>query len=136
MIKDEELPIKLLFVFREDYLAKLNILFEHVPKLLDQYLRLLPPHTNDLKQIIRAPFEKEELRREFVKSQTDQGRSELTDELAGEIAAELARRSEGGRVNLSELQIVCRKLWESRTPFRYLRMRAYRACLRNTCRRR
>ncbi|HEX5732247.1 MAG TPA: hypothetical protein VF131_05370 [Blastocatellia bacterium] len=116
LIKDEELPIKLLFVFREDYLAKLNILFEHVPKLLDQYLRLLPPHTKDLKQIIRAPFEKEELRREFVKSDADQGHSELTDELAGEIAAELARRSEGGRVNLSELQIVCRKLWESSDP--------------------
>ncbi len=116
LIKDEELPIKLLFVFREDYLAKLNILFEHVPKLLDQYLRLLPPHTKDLKQIIRAPFEKEELRSQFVKSQSDQGRSELTQELAGEIAAELARRSEGARVNLSELQIVCRKLWESTDP--------------------
>ncbi|HJQ69926.1 MAG TPA: hypothetical protein VKA70_13190 [Blastocatellia bacterium] len=116
LINDEELPIKLLFVFREDYLAKLNILFEHVPKLLDQYLRLLPPHTKDLKQIIRAPFEKEELRREFVKSEADQGHSELTDELAAEIACELARRSEGGRVNLSELQIVCRKLWESTDP--------------------
>lgn len=116
LIKDEELPIKLLFVFREDYLAKLNILFEHAPKLLDQYLRLLPPHTKDLKQIIRAPFEKEELRREFVKSQPDQGHSELTDELAVEIAADLARRSEGARVNLSELQIVCRKLWESSDP--------------------
>jgi hypothetical protein len=116
LIKDEELPIKLLFVFREDYLAKLNILFEHVPKLLDQYLRLLPPHKKDLKQIIRAPFEKEELRSQFVKAQPDQGHSELTDELAVEIAAELARRSEGARVNLSELQIVCRKLWESSDP--------------------
>ena len=116
LIKDEELPIKLLFVFREDYLAKLNILFEHVPKLLDQYVRLLPPHTKDLKKIIRAPFEKEELRREFVKSEPAQAHSELTPELAGEIAAELAHRSEGGRVNLSELQIVCRKLWESSDP--------------------
>lgn len=116
LIKDEELPIKILFVFREDYLAKLNILFEHVPKLLDQYVRLLPPHTDNLKQIIRAPFEKEELRRQFVKSEQEQGHSELTDELAGEIAAELAKRSEGARVNLSELQIVCRKLWESTDP--------------------
>jgi predicted AAA+ superfamily ATPase len=116
LIRDEELPIKILFVFREDYLAKLNILFEHCPKLLDQYLRLLPPHVEKLKQIIRAPFEKEELRSQFVKSGTGEGHSELTEELAEEIAAELAKRSEGKRVNLSELQIVCRKLWESADP--------------------
>ncbi len=116
LIKDEDLPIKILFVFREDYLAKLNILFEHCPKLLDQYLRLLPPHVDNLKQIIRAPFEKEELRSQFVKAKPDEGHSELTDQLAGEVAAELAKRSEGRRVNLSELQIVCRKLWESTDP--------------------
>jgi hypothetical protein len=116
LIKDEELPVKILFIFREDYLAKLNILFEHCPKLLDQYLRLLPPHVDNLKQIIRAPFEKEELRSQFVKAKPDEGHSELTDELAEEIAAELAKRNEGGRVNLSELQIVCRKLWESTDP--------------------
>ena len=116
LIKDEDLPIKILFVFREDYLAKLNVLFEHCPNLLDQYLRLLPPHVDRLKRIIRAPFEKEELRGRFVNVQPDEGRSELTEELAGEIAAELAKRSEGGRVNLSELQIVCRKLWESTDP--------------------
>src|SRR6266513_4464225 len=39
LIHDDTLPIKILFVFREDYLGKLSILFEASPDLLDQYLR-------------------------------------------------------------------------------------------------
>lgn len=116
LIRDSNLPVKILFVFREDYLAKLNILFEHCPNLLDQYLRLCSPRVEDLQQIIRAPFRNEELRAQFVGTQANGGGSELTDELAGLVADELKKRSEGGRVNLSELQIVCRKLWESADP--------------------
>ena len=43
LLHEETLPIKILFVFREDYLGKLSILFENSPDLLDQYLRLKPP---------------------------------------------------------------------------------------------
>src|SRR4030095_10409873 len=41
ILQDEALPVKMLFVFREEYLAKLNILFKTVPELLDHYVRLL-----------------------------------------------------------------------------------------------
>ncbi|HEV7858448.1 MAG TPA: hypothetical protein VGO91_07445 [Pyrinomonadaceae bacterium] len=115
LIRDQTLPVKILLVFREDYLAKLNVLFEHCPNLLDQYLRLRSPRVEELKHIIRAPFEKKELREKFVKVQAEGG-SELSEELAQRVSAELSKRSEGGRANLSELQIVCRKLWESSDP--------------------
>jgi hypothetical protein len=115
LIHDETLPIKILFVFREDYLAKLNPLFENCPNLLDQYVRLLPPHVDTLQQIIRAPFENQQLRDEFEKHQPGHRGTELI-ELAEKIAGELAHHSEGNRVNLSELQIVCLKLWQSANP--------------------
>jgi hypothetical protein len=114
LIHDETLPIKILFVFREDYLAKLNTLFEDCPNLLDQYIRLLPPRSEVLEEIIRAPFEKQELRDAFERQQPGQKSSELT-KLAEKIATELAHHGESG-INLSELQIVCRKLWESDKP--------------------
>src|SRR5437588_3925978 len=99
LIHDETLPIKILFVFREDYLGKLGILFENCPDLPDQYLRLMPPHVDALQKIILAPFQTKELRDEFAKRQPSQKVDELV-KLAARIAAELAAHGEGG-VNLS-----------------------------------
>jgi hypothetical protein len=112
LIQEEALPVKILFVFREDYLAKLNVLFEHCPRLLDQYVRLLPPRPEALRQIIRAPFEGRE--RLFADEQSGKKGAEIL-RLADKIADELAHYSEGG-INLSELQIVCKRLWESGSP--------------------
>lgn len=114
LLYDDQLPIKILFVFREDYLAKLNVLFENCPNLLDQYSRLLMPRVEVLQQIICAPFENRELGGEFTKGKSGQKGAELT-KLADKIAAELTNRGDS-TVNLSELQIVCRKLWESTNP--------------------
>jgi hypothetical protein len=112
LIQDETLPIKIIFAFREDYLAKLSLLFEYCPELLDQAQRLLPPNIEALPQIIRAPFTNPELRAYFLK-QADIARSEITEPLAQKIAAELGRRSEAGNANLTELQIVCQRLWQA-----------------------
>src|SRR5437762_2842829 len=46
LIQDQMFPIKIIFAFREDYLAKLYLLFDHCPQLLDQAQRLLPPHVD------------------------------------------------------------------------------------------
>lgn len=112
LIQDETLPIKIIFAFREDYLARLSLLFEYCPELLDQAQRLLPPNIEALPQIIRAPFTNPELRAYFLK-QADIARSEITEPLAQKIAAELGRRSEAGNANLTELQIVCQRLWQA-----------------------
>ncbi len=115
LIQDETLPIKIIFAFREDYLAKLSLLFDYCPELLDQALRLLPPSLEALPQIIRAPFTDPELRAYFLKQKDGTG-SELSESLAQKIAGELERRSEGGTANLTELQIVCQRLWQAPNP--------------------
>jgi conflict system STAND superfamily ATPase len=119
LMEDEALPVKLLFVFREDYLAKLNRLFESCPDLLNQYVRLLPPRVEEAKTIIRAPFLSEDLKRNFIGEATGKGGKEIPEELAQDIATQLQERSESGFINLSELQIVCRKLWESPSPVEF-----------------
>ncbi|MGB9182399.1 MAG: carboxypeptidase-like regulatory domain-containing protein [Pyrinomonadaceae bacterium] len=115
IIQDESLPVKILFVFREDYLAKLDILLENCPELSDQNMHLVPPRIEAVSKIIRAPFENKELREKFLR-QSKQDEAEISKDLAETIAAELGERSEGGFVNLSELQIVCKKLYESPNP--------------------
>ena len=112
LIQDETLPIKIIFAFREDYLAKLSLLFEYCPELLDQAQRLLPPSIEALPKIIRAPFTNPELRTHFLKHADNAG-SEISEPLARKIAAELGRRSEGDTANLTELQIVCQRLWQA-----------------------
>ena len=119
LMEREILPIKVLFVFREDYLAKLNLLFEACPDLLDQYVRLLPPRVEEAEKIIRAPFVNEELKSSFIRKGPGQGGKEIPEQLARAIAVQLQERSENGFINLSELQLVCRKLWESPDPVRF-----------------
>lgn len=112
LIQDETLPIKIIFGFREDYLAKLSSLFEYCPDLLDQAQRLVPPSIEAVPTIIRAPFTNLELREHFLQHANIAG-SEISERLAREIAAELGRRSEGDTANLTELQIVCQRLWQA-----------------------
>jgi cell division protein FtsL len=94
----------------------LNILFKAAPELLDQYVRLLPPRVEEAEQIILAPFVDEELKQKFA---TRQNHVKELEGLAKSIATQIQQRSENGFINLTELQIVCRKLWESRDPARY-----------------
>jgi hypothetical protein len=119
LMEDETLPVKVLFVFREDYLAKLNVLFEACPNLLDQYVRLLPPRVEEAEKVIRAPFVNDDLKSNFARGAPSQGGKEIPESLAKTIASQLQERSESGFINLSELQIVCRKLWESPDPIRF-----------------
>jgi hypothetical protein len=112
LIQDETLPVKIIFSFREDYLAKLSLLFDLCPELIDQAQRLRPPRVEVLPGIIRAPFENPVLRAHFLQQSGKDG-SELSESLAQQIAADLGRRSEAGLVNLSALQIVCQRLWTS-----------------------
>jgi hypothetical protein len=119
LIRDTNLPLKMVFVFREDFLAKLNLLFEYCPELVDQAVRLVPPHVSALPKIIRQPFVNEELCSHF--KATGQSGSELTEEISNEIAADLRERSDNHLINLSELQIVCLLLWRSPEPERLYR---------------
>lgn len=103
LLRDEALPVKLLFVFREDYLAKLSKLFALVPNLRDQHVRLTFPDSSVLKKLIRGPFTSEIPPEHFG--------NEISDELAHKLCAALEERSESGTVNLTEVQIACLSLW-------------------------
>jgi hypothetical protein len=106
LLRDNKLSVKLLFVFREDYLAKLSKLFSRSPELLDQHLRITSPDISSANEIIRGSFEK--FPGHFKK--------ELSEDLTRELTAALEARSDSDRLNLSEVQIVCLKLWQADNP--------------------
>jgi WD40 repeat protein len=103
LLRDETMPVKLLFVFREDYLAKLSKLFALVPNLRDQHVRLTFPDSSVLKKLIRGPFTSEIPPEHFGHI--------ISEELANKLSAALDERSDGGTINLTEVQIACLSLW-------------------------
>jgi WD40 repeat protein len=106
LLHDEVLPVKLLFSFREDYLAAVKDLLAAAPELVDQALRLSPPGADELTTIIRGAFER------FPKHYA----RELTPELAERLREKLAKRFGSAEVSLSEVQTVCLRLWQSDDP--------------------
>jgi uncharacterized coiled-coil protein SlyX len=120
LLRDPSLPVKLLFAFREDYLARLTMLFRRCPDLTDQYLRLTSPDKASLLDIVLGPFRSEIARGHF-------GR-ELSDNIAQELAAEIDKRGED-LLNLSEVEIVCDRLWHSDDPTQLLKKRGIQGLL-------
>ena len=119
VLNDETLPVKLLFSFREDYLAKVQKLLERNPELVDQSLRLTPPGTDALPRIIRGPFE----------DHPGHFGRELSVGLTERLTSAIERRSASGQVSLSEVEIVCLRLWESPNPDELLEKRHVRGIL-------
>jgi len=103
LINDSRLPVKVLISLREDYLAKLTPFFRQCPNLPDQYLRLVPLKGDQIFQAIRGPFQK----------YPGRFRPELGEPLAKEIQSEFENRSVGTDIRLTEVQIVCRNLFEA-----------------------
>jgi WD40 repeat protein len=103
LLRDETLPVKLLFIFREDYLAKLSKLFALVPNLRDQHVRLTFPDSAVLQKLIRGPFTSEIPPEHFGHI--------ISAELADKLCAAFQERSESGTINLTEVQIACLSLW-------------------------
>ena len=97
------LPVKLLFAFREDYLARLQILIERVPELSLQSVHLKPLLPDKLPEVITGPFQ----------SGISYDRPAFTGTLVGKLAAAFGESARGGPVNLTELQIVCLSLYRS-----------------------
>jgi WD40 repeat protein len=119
ILRDETLRAKLLFGFREDYLAKVKKLLDLHPELVSQSMRLSPPGTDVLPRIIRGPFEEHPGHFE----------RELSEDLTKRLTKAIERRSPSGTISLSEVQIVCLRLWESPNPDELLRERHVRGIL-------
>jgi hypothetical protein len=103
LVNDREVPVKVLIVLREDYLAKLEPLFERCPRLPDHYLRLTPLNGDQVYRAIRGPFEE----------YSGKYQPELSIPLAEKIQQQFEARSEGTDIRLTEVQIVCRSLFEA-----------------------
>jgi WD40 repeat protein len=112
-----DVAVKVLFVFREDYLARVKQLLAAAPELVDQALRLTPPTPEDLPTIIRGPFERFNFGHE------------LGPELAERLSAKLADRFGSGGVSLTEVQTVCLRLWQSDDPEALLESKGVRGLL-------
>ena len=102
ILNDNELRVKILIALREDYLASLTPLFRLCPTLPDRYLWLTHLKSEQVLQAICGPFEKYPARY----------RPSFTPELVKEITAQFRERSAGEQIHLTEVQIVCRCLWE------------------------
>jgi hypothetical protein len=120
---DNTLPVKLLFVFREEYLAKLSDLFARCPQLLEQHLRLVPPSTDGLLQIVGGPF------RNTLQGATPPFQKEFTSGLISKLVRLFSERCPRGKLNLSEIQVVCLRLWRSSDPEMLLETRGIQGLL-------
>lgn len=108
-LHDDSMRIKILFAFREDYLAKLGKLCLMAPELPNQAQRLHLPQAGALNDIIAGPL-KEELLSHYKSKQT------FPRVLIDRLIEGFTQRSEHGAINLSEVQIVCVELWKSEDP--------------------
>ncbi len=115
ILRDPALPVKLLFAFREDYLAKLSPLFRQCPDLANNYLRLTSPPLSVLPRIIRGAFE-------HCDPEHEHWQSEISPTLAESIQQQLESRGRN-TINLSEIQVVCLRLWQSPDPERLFAQR-------------
>jgi WD40 repeat protein len=109
----EGLAVKLLIAFREDYLGPIKDLLRARPELVDQSLRLAPPSTAKLGDIISGPFEHHQQRFDH----------ELRPDLAERVRDALADRFRGDEVSLSTVQTVCLRLWNADDPERLFEAR-------------
>jgi WD40 repeat protein len=115
----EPLAVKLLFVFREDYLGKIKRLLAAVPELVDQALHLEALGADKLPAIVRGPFER--FPGHFER--------ELDRELADRVCAAFDERIGSGELSLSEVQLVAQRLWQSDDPHALLRARGVQGLL-------
>ncbi|HVR40508.1 MAG TPA: hypothetical protein VMU84_15535 [Thermoanaerobaculia bacterium] len=108
LLQDESLCLKMLFVFREDYYAKLSKFFALHPGLTNHFLRIEPLHTSQLHTIIAGPFE------------TIAFDHVLPANVIASLERELRERSDSDLINLSEVQIASLRLWNSSEPMKLL----------------
>jgi hypothetical protein len=110
LLADDARPIKVLFVFREDYLAKIADLLCAHPEVLDRYVRVTYPSADAIPEIVQGPFKK--FPGHF-------GR-ELGPEIAERLSSLMDERAGGAGISLSELQIICLRLWKDENPEKLL----------------
>ncbi len=109
LLLNDPLPFKVVFAFRDDYLARLGPLFSRIPNLMDQGLRMASLPVELVKQIVRGPFVRSE---DGERGLPGHFGDELSEELADKITVGIRASKPSGLVNLSEVQTLCLALWQ------------------------
>jgi tetratricopeptide (TPR) repeat protein len=131
LLLNESLRVKVIFAFRDDYLARLTPLFSRIPNLMDQAVRLALPQMDLLHHIVRGPFIPSKERG----IEAGQFGDELSEELAQKIEGGIRTSQPSGVLNLSEVQTMCLALWkESKLRAELLRTKNPPAVLRRIIR--
>ena len=114
LLVSDSLPLKLVFAFRDDYLARLTPLFSRIPNLMDQAVRLALPGIELLHHIVRGPFlpsEERGLPGGHFRNKLGE-LDELSEKLADKIESGIRTGHPSGVLNLSEVQTLCLALWQ------------------------
>jgi Novel STAND NTPase 1 len=102
LVRDRDLSVKLLLVFREDYLATIRARLERCPNLQDHFLRLARPPVSALEEIVFEPF------RRYPGAFGEPPSAAL-----GAMLAAVADRYAAGELGLSEVQLAALRLWRA-----------------------
>jgi hypothetical protein len=102
---------KFVFSMREDYLGRMSPLVGRVSDLRERFVHVDPLKGPDLPQIVRGPIEK----------YPDSYAARMPAATLEEIIDRFQKQVGAGSVNLSEVQIVCRRLWDE--PGETIRLR-------------
>jgi hypothetical protein len=108
--------LRMLLVFREDYLAKFDSLFYLCPELPDRFIRLQAPLAAALPRLLRGPFESKTI-------PAGHWPRVLPEAVTAALQKQLAPQESGGRIALPQVQIAALQLWRSETPAESLQER-------------
>lgn len=100
-----EIHIKIVFIFREDYLAKFTRLFRAIPDLRDHVLRIKAIARADIPGIVLSPFVKEESAEVYP--------NKFTADFSALVSEKLTEYFGDEDASLTEIQIVCQYLYET-----------------------
>jgi WD40 repeat protein len=99
LVRDRGLPVKVMLALREDYLGTLTPLVDEFPDFTDSYVRLQALSGDDILEMVCGPFTKGGYPHA------------IPEELAKTIRDEFVRKSSGGPIRSTEVQIVCERLY-------------------------
>jgi WD40 repeat protein len=124
LLGDPNLSIKLVFSFREDYLAKISRRLAAAPELGEQAFRLSFPPETVLRKIIRGPFQSASIPAGHFARR-------LSEPAFDALESAFRELSDTGTINLTEVQIACLALWENEEEEKaFLKEREHREAVR------
>jgi hypothetical protein len=116
--------LRFLFVFREDYLAKFELLFYLCPELPDHFLRLTSPAATALASILKGPFESGRIPQ-------NAWRREIPWDAIATLEQQLRPSQDGRSISLSRVQIAALQVWRADNPIAVLAERGADGLIRD-----